>query len=91
MGKLFRDGEKPSQRVLEIIVGYMNRVARPVYLGFVSLEIGWSLARTKEMLDFLEEKGIVRAVPHAELRSKGFREDAVVYELTKLELSKARF
>lgn len=82
MGRLFRD-EGPSQKVLEIIVGYMNRVGRPVYLGFISLEIRWSLARTQEMMDVLEERGVVRNVPVDELRNKGFPSVAHVYELVK--------
>lgn len=83
MGKLFRDGEGPSPRVLEIIVSYMNRVGRPVYLGFVSLEVRWSLARTQEMMDVLEERGVVRNVPREELKAKGFPAEAHVYELVK--------
>lgn len=61
----------------------MNRVGRPVYMGFVSLEVRWSLARTQEMMNILEERGIVRLVPVEELKSKGFPHEAHVYELVK--------
>lgn len=70
----------------------MHRVARPVYLGFISLEIRWSLARTQEMMDYLEEQGIVRLVPAEELKSRGFPVVAVIYELVGgPQVSKARF
>lgn len=54
------DGMGPPQKVLEIIVDYMRRVARPSYLGFISLEIRWSLSRTKQALDKLVDQGLVK-------------------------------
>jgi hypothetical protein len=77
----YRDGQRPPQKALEIIVGYMNRVNHPVYLGYVALEIGYSLARTEEMLALLEDQGVVHRLEHAELRASGFRGDANVYGL----------
>lgn len=54
------DGLGPSQKVLEIIIDYMRRIARPSYLGFISLEIRWSLSRTKQALDKLVDQGLVK-------------------------------
>jgi len=92
MGKLFRDGQVPPQKVLEIIVGLMHRVTNPVYLGIISLEIRYSLARTQEMMELLEERGEVRQVTDDEKRAMKIRLDANLWTLTgPAQLSKARF
>ena len=92
MASLFRDGQKPPPRVLGIIVGYLHRVAHPVYVGILSLEIGWSLARTEEMLRYLEDQGEVHELTVEEKKAHGFRSDANLWTVVgKPQLSKARF
>jgi hypothetical protein len=92
MASLFKGGQKPPQKVLEIIVGHMHRVAYPVYVGIVSLEINWSLARTQEMFDLLEEQGVVRPLTQEEKKAQHFPSVANVYVLTERPTpSKARW
>ena len=72
---------KPSQKLLEIIIGCFSRYSTPLYLGIVSVEIGWGLSRTQEMFDELIEQGKIR---HATLEEKGAKRmepDANVYVL----------
>lgn len=90
MTRLFRDGQKPPQKVLEIIVRHFHRVGRPVYMGIVSLEIGWSLARTQEMFDDLTDKGVIRPMTEAEKLAAKLPIVANTYVLTERPmLSKA--
>ena len=84
MRPLFRDGQRPPQKALEIIVGYMRRVAHPVYLGYVSLEVGWSLRHTEEMMQELERRGLVRQLGPEESAARGFRQDGYLWELTQV-------
>ncbi len=83
MAALFRNGLKPPPKVLEIIVRLFHRLAHPLYLGVISLEIGWSLARTQEMLDALEDRGVVRPMTVEEKVKSGYRDDAILYVLTE--------
>ena len=76
-----QNGQRPPQKALEIIVSYMNKVTHPLYLGYLALEVGYSLARTEEMLQHLEEQGIVHRLKHYELKAFGFRPDANVFGL----------
>jgi hypothetical protein len=76
-----REGKEPPQKVLDLIVGYLHRVARPVYLGTLSLHIGYSLAQTEAFLIVLEERGIVRPMTIAEKTNHRFREDDNVFRL----------
>jgi len=87
-----RDSRKYQPAVLEIILSIMHRMARPVYLGIISLDVGWSLARTQQMFDELEERGDVRPATLEEKRAHGMRTDAIVYTLTgPAMISKARW
>jgi len=86
------DNQKYAPSVLEIILSVMHRMARPVYLGIISLEVGWSLARTQQMFDELEERGDVRLATLKEKQAHGMRSDAIVYTLTgPAMISKARW
>lgn len=60
MTKWFKDAKEPPQKALQKIVSYFHRVDRPVYLGYVSVEVGYSLAQTEDMLHALEDAGVVR-------------------------------
>jgi len=71
----------PPPKVLEIIVDYMRRVARPSYLGFISLEIRWSLSRTKQALDKLVDQGLVRELTIDEKLQLRLPEIAALYVL----------
>lgn len=75
------DGMGPSQKVLEIIVDYMRRVAKPSYLGFISLEIHWSLSRTKQALDKLTDQGLVKELTIGEKMQLRLPEEAILYVL----------
>ncbi len=87
-----RDSRKPPQAVLGIIVGYLHRVACPTYLGAISLYIGWNLERTEQMLETLQDAGVVRPLTPEEKRSLGMRSDGNVWCLVeKPTPSKARF
>ena len=81
MATLFLDGQKPTQKALQIIVDYFCRKAHPIYLGYVSMEVGWSLARTKEMLDILEDDGVVKQLSNAEKACMGIPSTAIMYVL----------
>jgi len=86
----FRDGNRIPHAALEIIESYFNRVARPVYLGTISLEIGWSLASTQEMFDYLHDIGTIRPMKTDEKIVLGFTSGANIYVLTtKPVLAKA--
>ena len=84
MGSLLRDSRPPPQVVLGIIEGYLHRVARPEYVGAISLFIGWSLERTQQMLELMQDRGIVCKLTREELKAGGFldhRSDANVWRL----------
>lgn len=73
-------------------MSHFHRVATPVYVGILSLEIGWSLARTEEMLQHLQEQKLLRPMTSEEKKSKKISDEANLWVLTgKAELSKARF
>lgn len=76
-----REGKQPPQNVLDLITGYLHRVARPVYLGTLSLHIGYSLAQTEAFLVILEERGIVRPMTEDEKLEHRFRKDGNVFRL----------
>lgn len=67
------------QRAIESIVYLLQRIAQPIYMGDISIEIGYSLNRTEEMLGYLESVGIVRKLLTSDLKKFGFREDTNVY------------
>ena len=91
-GNWLKEGRQPPQAVLGIIEGYLHRVACPTYLGAVSLYIGWSLARTEEMMEMLQERGIVVPLDLNEKKQQGFRSDANVWRLVEKPcVAKARW
>ena len=66
----------------ERIVSLFHRAARPVFLGQVSLEIGWSLERTEIMLNELVVSGVLRRAFPDEMRKIGaVTDDSNVYVL----------
>lgn len=75
------DGMGPSQKVLEIIINYLTKVSRPTYLGILSLEIHWSLARTQQAVDKLVDRGLVRELTLDDKKRRGFPSIAALYEL----------
>lgn len=75
-----KTGKQPSPAALEKILGYLDRGYSPALVGFIALEIGYSLAQTETMLDILEDRGLVRKVPVAELRKRSIDERCVMYE-----------
>lgn len=68
--KQFTDTDRPPQAALSKIFNYFQRVGRPIYMGWISLEIGYSLSQTQAMLDYLEERGFVRQITDDEKRGR---------------------
>lgn len=84
--------KKAPQAALEKLMSYLHRVTRPTYMGFLSLEIGYSLAQTLVMMQELEEAGLVRQLTADDLRRLKFDERANMWELTeRAHPSKARW
>ncbi len=81
--EVFSNEDSLLERALQIIESYFERVSRPLYLGYLSLEVGWSLDRTKQMLDVLQDRGVVRLLHDSEKTQYGFPQRAIVYGLTK--------
>jgi hypothetical protein len=82
--KWFRDGDGYPQTALERILGCLKRVDSPIYMGHISVEIGFSLAQTQAMLEHLEEKGLVRNLTVDELKQQRFDVRANIWVLVKL-------
>lgn len=83
---------RPPQGTSEIIVGYMHRISRPAYVGIVSAYINWSIERTEELFDELEQKGTVRLLTDDEKKSMKMDIRAKLYVLTETaHPSKARW
>ena len=70
MTRWFKDRKEPPQRALEKIVGYFHRVDRPVYLGVVACEIGYSLDQTQSMFEALHDAGVLRPLTTEEKQSR---------------------
>jgi len=84
--------KKASPAALEKIMRYLNRVDRPTYMGFIALEIGYSLAQTLAMMQELEEAGQVRLLTVEDLKRLKLDERANIWELTeRAHPSKARW
>ncbi len=64
------------------ILYYMSRVHQPVYLGFIALDIGYSLRQTEAWVETLVEQGKVRRLTPNQLVQYGFDDRGVVYERT---------
>lgn len=80
---LIESFNKIPSGTLEHIVALFHRAARPVFLGQISNEIGWSLERTEIMLNELIDRGVLRrALPH-ELFMVGAIEGAHVFTLVE--------
>jgi len=77
----FKDGSLPSQAALEKIISYFNRVTPPVYLGFISMELGVSIAAAEWMIEALVDQKRVRALTPAEKRNLLINEICSVYVL----------
>ena len=56
----------------------MHRMARPTYLGNISLELGRSLVKTEEMVQCLVDDGQLRFLSHKELRMIGAEDVSIV-------------
>lgn len=69
MTKRSNNGREPPPVALEKIIACFHRVARPVYLGALALEVGYGLNQTHAMLETLHESGLVRPLTEAEKRS----------------------
>lgn len=92
MTKWFRDAKEPPQAALEKIVGYFHRVDRPVYLGFVALEIKYSLEQTRAMFEALHDAGVLRPLTVEEKRRHRIDERGDVWVLVdKAHPSKANW
>ncbi len=77
----FKDGTLPPQAALEKIIRYFSRVTPPVYLGFISLELGHCLATTEWMIEALVDQKKIRALTLIEKRNLLIDEICSVYVL----------
>lgn len=75
--------QQPSPRLIQKIVSYMGRVPNPVYMGFIAVELGLSLGRTHEIVDRMEEDGLVHRVLSSDPGGSNLQPDAVAYSLLK--------
>lgn len=55
------------QEVAGKIIRYFHKVSRPVYLGEISLEIGFNLPRTESYVDDLVHEGLIRRATKEEI------------------------
>jgi hypothetical protein len=62
--------KQQHQAVLQKILAYFHRVNRPVYLGFVAIEIGYGLDKTQAMCEALRDAGALRQMTTEEKRSQ---------------------
>lgn len=69
------DDKGPPPKALRIIMGYLDRVAHPVFLGFISVEVGYNLRQTEEMMQHLQDQGLVRPLTLAEKMKLGYSTD----------------
>lgn len=75
------NGRSGSPEALEKVLHYFKRVNRLLYTGNVSVEIGFNLRQTEEMLGKLEVAGNIRKLEPRELRIKGMNDKDEVWEL----------
>ena len=75
--------KQPTQDIARKILYYMGRMHRPVFLGFIALDIGYSLRQTEAWVEMMAEQGQVRRLGVIDLRRLGHDDRAVVYELVK--------
>jgi hypothetical protein len=72
---------KLSPVTAQKIVSYFHRVDRPVYLGFVALEIRYSLEQTRAMFEVLHDVGVLRPLTVEEKRAQHIDERGEVWVL----------
>ena len=77
--KKFR-GQAP-ELVVEKIMRFLHRVSRPVYLGEIAMDIGFSIAQTEEFINDLVDQGYIRRGTKKEINTLGGCPDAVVIAL----------
>jgi hypothetical protein len=65
----------------KIVLRYMHRVARPSYLGNISIELGRSLGRTEAIVLQMCDEGLLRFLNRKELTAIGAEDSAVVCAL----------
>lgn len=54
--------------VFQKIIQLFHRSTRPLFLGQISLEIGWSLERTEKMIQLLISQHVIRCADVSELK-----------------------
>jgi len=87
---MFNNLRSSPRSALEKIIRYFHRMNSPLYLGYISIEIGHSIEETQEMIDDLVVSGVIRALSIDEKRQKNIAEDANIYSLVSIaQLSKA--
>lgn len=66
----FKGGWEPTQAAIQKILAYFHRLDRPVYLGFIAMEVGYSLDQTQSMCETLRDAGVLRQLTTEEKLSK---------------------
>lgn len=83
MATWLKDSRQPPQVVLRLIESYLHRVASPVYVGAISLFVGWSLAQVEEMLVAMQDAGLVVLLTPEEKKAHCFSDGANVWRLVE--------
>ena len=63
------------------ILKYLHRIHGPIFLGNISIEIGYSLLRTERIMEHMFDAGLVRLAKEEELRSIGADYNSIAYVL----------
>ena len=72
----------PPTRTASEILGFFHVKGRPVYIGEISSNIGWSLERTEGFVEFMVDEGTLRTATGAEIKKLDGCKGARIYALT---------
>ena len=67
--------------VITKIMRYFHKVHRPIYLGELSIDLGFSLTQTENFIYELIDRGIIRQASVKEIYDIGGRSDSFVFVL----------
>lgn len=75
-----------AKRLLNRAVKYFHKIARPMYVGPLALELGISLKQLQVLIDVLEDNNLIRRASEEEISSMGIWKDKnvpIVYALSE--------
>lgn len=79
----FNKDIEPSNIVLRKIVVYFRKTERPLFLGQIALEIGYSLEQTEYFLESLASMGLVQQLSAPEVKDLFLKEHSVLYRMIR--------